>query len=149
MGGMNGRGGGWPGCPADDGRRGWVALFHPLGELDVRRFVVVRLGVLRQPLRDDEQRQVHAIHEQVGDAVLDVFHGTRDVAADENLLQHRLDHLPHEQAVIAAHGFDTLWCTVLPLHFFFFFISLDFSCGFRNTGVLTHEYKIHVINTRD
>ena len=67
---------------ADDGRRRRVALLHPLRELDVRGFVLVRVRVLGEPLRDHEEGQVHAVHEKVRDGSLDVVNSARDVARD-------------------------------------------------------------------
>lgn len=65
-------------------------------------------GAPRTDLSDDEERQVHAIHQQIGDDCLHVSHSALHVFVDQHLLEACRHHVLHQQAVVAPDRLYTL-----------------------------------------
>lgn len=59
-------------------------------------------------LGDDEQGEVQAIHEQVGDGAPHKGLGALLVTLDQDHLQAGRHHVAHQQAVVAPHDLDAL-----------------------------------------
>ncbi len=59
-------------------------------------------------LGDDEEGEVEAVHEEVGDSVAHVLLGALDILLDQDAVQAGRHHRTHQLAIVPPHRLDAL-----------------------------------------